>query len=189
VLQIAPSAYHAHAAQRTDPAKASPRTRQDLVLVEQIRRVQKCPVWSASGEKAGALVGLIGARRDAGLRRFWAAAARRNSSLAPHGPCRRSRSDPGKRLSCLLPNRPLVHRGRALRQEDRIREAASPQNCLSQENGWKADMSGSRSCPATAFNSSTRFCSWEMSNTWPRSRRHCEREQSTHYRELEAPGR
>ena len=39
VLPIAPSTYHAHVAQRADPAKASPRARQDLVLMEQIRRV------------------------------------------------------------------------------------------------------------------------------------------------------
>jgi len=41
VLPIAPSTYHAHVAQRTDPAKASPRTRQDLMLMEQIRRVHE----------------------------------------------------------------------------------------------------------------------------------------------------
>ena len=40
MLPIAPSTYHAHAARRADPAKASPRARQDLVMVEQIRRVQ-----------------------------------------------------------------------------------------------------------------------------------------------------
>ena len=39
VLPIAPSTYHAHVAQRADPAKASPRARQDRVLREQIRRV------------------------------------------------------------------------------------------------------------------------------------------------------
>src|SRR3954468_18751483 len=39
VLPIAPSTYHAHVAQRADPAKASPRARQDLVLMAQIRRV------------------------------------------------------------------------------------------------------------------------------------------------------
>src|SRR5918998_3161237 len=39
VLPIAPSTYHAHVAQRADPAKASPRARQDLVLMERIRRV------------------------------------------------------------------------------------------------------------------------------------------------------
>lgn len=39
MLPIAPSTYHAHAARRADPAKASPRARQDLVMVEQIRRV------------------------------------------------------------------------------------------------------------------------------------------------------
>jgi putative transposase len=41
VLPIAPSTYHAHVAQRADPAKASPRTRQDLVLMAQIRRVHE----------------------------------------------------------------------------------------------------------------------------------------------------
>jgi putative transposase len=41
LLPIAPSTYHARVAQRVDPAKASPRARQDLVLVEQIRRVHE----------------------------------------------------------------------------------------------------------------------------------------------------
>ncbi|MFZ6761455.1 IS3 family transposase [Pseudoroseomonas sp. WGS1072] len=39
VLPVAPSTYHAHVARRTDPAKASPRTRQDRVLMESIRQV------------------------------------------------------------------------------------------------------------------------------------------------------
>jgi transposase InsO family protein len=39
VLPIAPSTYHAHAAQRADPAKASPRARRDVMLMAQIRRV------------------------------------------------------------------------------------------------------------------------------------------------------
>ena len=39
MLPIAPATYYARVAQRADPAKASPRTRQDLVLMEQIRRV------------------------------------------------------------------------------------------------------------------------------------------------------
>jgi putative transposase len=39
LLPIAPSTYHAHAAERADPAKASPRVRQDLMLMEQIQRV------------------------------------------------------------------------------------------------------------------------------------------------------
>jgi transposase InsO family protein len=39
MLRIAPSTYHAHVARRTDPARASPRTRRDLVLMEQIRQV------------------------------------------------------------------------------------------------------------------------------------------------------
>lgn len=41
VLPIAPSTYHAHAAQRADPAKASARARRDLVLREEIRRVHE----------------------------------------------------------------------------------------------------------------------------------------------------
>jgi transposase InsO family protein len=41
VLPIAPSTYRAHVAQRADPAKASLRTRQDLMLMEQIRRVHE----------------------------------------------------------------------------------------------------------------------------------------------------
>jgi putative transposase len=39
VLPIAPSTYHGHVVRRADPAKASPRARQDRVLMEQIRRV------------------------------------------------------------------------------------------------------------------------------------------------------
>jgi transposase InsO family protein len=39
VLRIAPSTYHAHVARRADPAKASPRARRDLALMERIRRV------------------------------------------------------------------------------------------------------------------------------------------------------
>jgi transposase InsO family protein len=39
MLRIAPSTYHARVAQRANPAKASPRAQQDLVLMEQIRQV------------------------------------------------------------------------------------------------------------------------------------------------------
>ena len=39
VLRIAPSTYHAHVARRAYPAKASPRARRDLALMERIRRV------------------------------------------------------------------------------------------------------------------------------------------------------
>jgi putative transposase len=39
VLPIAPSTYHGHVVRRADPAKASPRARQDQVLMKQIRRV------------------------------------------------------------------------------------------------------------------------------------------------------
>ena len=44
VLPIAPSTYHAHVAQRADPAQASPRARQDLMLMEQIRQVHAANV-------------------------------------------------------------------------------------------------------------------------------------------------
>jgi transposase InsO family protein len=39
MLRIAPSTYHAYVARRTDPARASPRARQDLMLMEQIRQL------------------------------------------------------------------------------------------------------------------------------------------------------
>jgi putative transposase len=39
VLPIAPSTYHAHAARRADPAKLPPRTRRDLTLKSEVRRV------------------------------------------------------------------------------------------------------------------------------------------------------
>ena len=41
LLPTAPSTYHARVAQRVDPAKASSRARQDLVLMERIRRVHE----------------------------------------------------------------------------------------------------------------------------------------------------
>ena len=41
VLPIAPSAYHAHFAQRADPTKVSARGRRDLVLTNQIQRVHE----------------------------------------------------------------------------------------------------------------------------------------------------
>ena len=39
VLPIAPSTYHAHAARRADPGKLPTRTRNDVVLMAEIRRV------------------------------------------------------------------------------------------------------------------------------------------------------
>ncbi len=41
VLPIAPSTYHAHVAGRADPARRSPRARQDAAPIEQIRRVHE----------------------------------------------------------------------------------------------------------------------------------------------------
>jgi hypothetical protein len=41
VLPIAPSTYHAHAVQRADPTRASPRAQRDLLLMERIRRVHR----------------------------------------------------------------------------------------------------------------------------------------------------
>ena len=63
VLRVAPSAYHARVAERADPAKASPRARQDLVLVEQIRRVHEAnfgvygarKVWRQLGREGTAV--------------------------------------------------------------------------------------------------------------------------------------
>src|SRR5918997_2579239 len=63
LLPIAPSTYHARVAQRVDPAKASPRARQDLVLVEQIRRVHEADfgvygarkVWRQLGREGTAV--------------------------------------------------------------------------------------------------------------------------------------
>jgi len=39
VLPIAPSTYHAYAARRTDPSRASARQRRDAALCVEIRRV------------------------------------------------------------------------------------------------------------------------------------------------------
>jgi hypothetical protein len=49
VLPIVPSTYHAHVAQRANPAKASARARRDLILCEEIRRVHvaNCGVYGA----------------------------------------------------------------------------------------------------------------------------------------------
>jgi putative transposase len=63
LLPIAPSTYHARVAQRVDPAKASPRARQDLVLMGQIRRVQEAnfgvygarKVWRQLGREGAAV--------------------------------------------------------------------------------------------------------------------------------------
>ena len=63
VLPIAPSSYHAHLAQRADPAKASDRVRQDLVLMDQIRRVREAnfgvygarKVWRQLGREGTAV--------------------------------------------------------------------------------------------------------------------------------------
>jgi putative transposase len=70
VLRIAPSTYHAHVAQRTDPAKASPRARQDQVLMAQIRRVHEAnfgvygarKVWRQLGREGIAVARCTGER-------------------------------------------------------------------------------------------------------------------------------
>jgi hypothetical protein len=79
VLRIAPLAYSVHVARRADPARASPRVRQDLMLMEQIRRVHAATfrvygarnVWRQLGREGVAvarctlerLMGLRGAVR------------------------------------------------------------------------------------------------------------------------------
>ena len=60
VLPIAPSTYHARAAQRVDPGKASARVRRDAVLRAQIRQVFEAnfavygvrKVWRQLGREA-----------------------------------------------------------------------------------------------------------------------------------------
>jgi putative transposase len=64
MLRIAPSTYHAHVARRADLARASPRARQDLVLMERIRRVHAAnfgvygarKVWRQLGREGITLV-------------------------------------------------------------------------------------------------------------------------------------
>jgi putative transposase len=78
VLPIAPSTYHAHVARRGDPAKASARARQDLVLNEQIRRVHAAnfgvygvrKVWRQLGREGAVVARCTVARlmRQMGLR-------------------------------------------------------------------------------------------------------------------------
>ena len=53
MLPIDPSTYHAHAARRADPAKASPRTRRGLVMVEQIGRVHAASLGSMAPARSG----------------------------------------------------------------------------------------------------------------------------------------
>jgi putative transposase len=60
---VAPSTYHARVAQRVDPAEASPRARQDPILVERIRRVHEAnfgvygarKVWRQLGREGTAV--------------------------------------------------------------------------------------------------------------------------------------
>ena len=49
VLPIAPSTYHAHAACRADPKRASARARSDAALSREIRRVENFQVYGRSG--------------------------------------------------------------------------------------------------------------------------------------------
>jgi putative transposase len=86
-LPIAPSTYHARVAERADPAKTSARARQDLMLMERIRRVHEAnfgvygarKVWRQLGREGTAVarctverltrrMGLRGAVRGKGTR-------------------------------------------------------------------------------------------------------------------------
>src|SRR5829696_1304509 len=60
VLRIAPSSYHARLAQRADPAKASPRARQDQMLMEQIQRVHAANFWVYGARKVWRQLGREG---------------------------------------------------------------------------------------------------------------------------------
>jgi putative transposase len=78
VLPIAPSTYHAHAAQRVDPGKASARVRRDAVLRAQIRQVFEAnfavygvrKVWRQLGREGTSVARCTVARlmRQMGLR-------------------------------------------------------------------------------------------------------------------------
>jgi putative transposase len=71
MLPIAPSTYHARVAQRADPAKVSPRARQDLVLMEQIRRVHEANFGVYGARKVWRQLGRDG---SAGTASRWPAA-------------------------------------------------------------------------------------------------------------------
>src|SRR5690349_23680502 len=78
VLRIAPSSYHAHAARRADPARASARRQRDAALSEEIRRVHETnfgvygarKVWRQLGREGIAVARCTVARlmRQMGLR-------------------------------------------------------------------------------------------------------------------------
>jgi transposase InsO family protein len=78
VLRIAPSSYHAHAARRADPARASARRQRDATLSEEIRRVHETnfgvygarKVWRQLGREGIAVARCTVARlmRQMGLR-------------------------------------------------------------------------------------------------------------------------
>ena len=81
VLPIAPSPYHAHAARRADPAKASARARRDAGL-----RVE---IWRVFEENFGVY----------GVRRVWVAAARPrgDQGRALHGGAAEARDGAARR--------------------------------------------------------------------------------------------
>src|SRR3569833_1734033 len=97
VLPSAPSTYHAHVAQRTDPAKASPRARQDLVLMAQIRRVHEAnfgvygarKIWRQLGREGIAVARCTVARlmRQMGLRGVTRGKEPRTTVAARAMPC------------------------------------------------------------------------------------------------------
>ena len=97
VLPIAPSTYHAHVARRADPAKASPRTRQDLALMESIRRVHAAnfgvygarKVWRQFGREGVAVARCTVERlmRAMGLRGVVRGRETRTTIANPAMPC------------------------------------------------------------------------------------------------------
>jgi putative transposase len=97
VLPIAPSTYHAHVARRADPAKASPRARQDLALMERIRRVHTAnfgvygarKVWRQLGREGVAVARCTVERlmRAMGLRGVVRGRETRTTVSNPATPC------------------------------------------------------------------------------------------------------
>jgi putative transposase len=97
MLRIAPSTYHAQVARRADPAKASPRVRQDLGLLEQIRRVHDAhfgvdgarKVWRQRGREGVAVAPCTVERlmRQMGLRGAVRGKATRATMAGKARPC------------------------------------------------------------------------------------------------------
>ena len=106
VLPIAPATYRTHAARRADPAKLPARSRRDLVLAAEIRRVFEanfrvygvCKVWRQLGRE-----GIRAARCT--VARLMRQMGLKGCSARPRGPYHGQQ--PGRRLSA-RPGEPAI---------------------------------------------------------------------------------